>query len=98
MPCECGNFHLGLMYGWSTGILADSAVLEERRRVPSRSHPRARAARLAIAIAVWTFLLGNAAGLVWLWWHGGHVTKVHTTGQAPASVARPTRLLSAYLA
>ena len=73
------------MYGWSTGSLADSAVLEERRHARPRSHPRARVGRLAVAIAVWTFLLGNAAGLVWLWWHGGNVTKVHTTGQALTS-------------
>ena len=70
--------------------LADSAVLEERPRARSRSHPRARAGRLAVAIAVWTFLLGNAAGLVWLWWHGGNVTKVHTTGDALTSIARLT--------
>jgi predicted ferric reductase len=86
------------MCGWSTGIVADSAVLERRPRTRFRSHPRARAARLAVAIAVWTFLLGNAAGLVWLWWHGGNVTKVHTTGEALTSAARLTGLLSAYLA
>src|SRR5438309_2559163 len=86
------------MYGWSTGSLADSAVLEERRRAPSRWRPRARAARLAVAIAVWTFLLENAAGLVWLWWHGGNVTNVHTTGEALTSAARLTGLISAYLA
>src|SRR3984893_1047750 len=86
------------MYGWSTGTLADSAVLEERRQARSRWPPRARAGRLALAIAVWTFVLGNAAGLVWLWWHGGNVTRVHTTGQALTSVARLTGPLSAYLA
>ena len=64
--------YLALMYGWSTGILADSAVLEERRHAPSRPHARARAARLAVAIAVWMFVLGNAAGLVWLWWVAGN--------------------------
>jgi hypothetical protein len=42
--------------------VADSAVLEERRHVPPRAHMRARAVRLAIGIAVWTFLIGNAAG------------------------------------
>ncbi len=51
-----------------------------------------------IGIAVWTFLLGNAAGLVWLWWHGGNVTKVHTTGEALTSAARLTGLFGAYLA
>ena len=64
----------------------------------ARRSTRARAGRVAIGIAVWTFLLGNAAGLVWLWWHGGNVTKVHTTGEALTSAARLTGLLSAYLA
>jgi predicted ferric reductase len=59
---------------------------------------RARTGRVAIGIAVWMFLLGNAAGLVWLWWHGGNVTNVHTTGEALTSAARLTGLFSAYLA
>ena len=42
--------------------------------------------------------VGNAAGLVWLWWHGGNVTNVHTAGEALTSAARLTGLLSAYLA
>ena len=77
--------------------MADSAVLE-RRQAPPHAHAHARATRLAIGIAVWTFLLGNAAGLVWLWWHGGNVTKVHTTGEALTSAARLTGLFGAYLA
>ena len=66
--------------------------------VAVRRSARARVGRVAIGIAVWTFLLGNAAGLVWLWWHGGNVTKVHTTGEALTSAARLTGLISAYLA
>ncbi len=67
--------------------------------VPSRA-PAANAAsrRLVVAIGLWTFLVGNAAGLVWLWWHGGNVTHVHTTGDALTSAARLTGLLGAYLA
>jgi predicted ferric reductase len=65
---------------------------------PVRRNARSRAVRTAIGVAVWTFLLGNAAGLVWLWWHGGNVTNVHTTGEALTSAARLTGLLSAYLA
>jgi predicted ferric reductase len=79
-------------------VVAESAVLERRPRARFYPHPRARAAHVAVAIAVWTFLLGNAVGLVWLWWHGGNVTKVHTTGEALTSAARLTGLLSAYLA
>jgi predicted ferric reductase len=55
-------------------------------------------ARLAILLGVWTFVLGNTAALVWLWWHGGNVTQVHNTGEALTSVARITGLLSAYMA
>ena len=66
--------------------------------MPTRRSTRARAVRLAVGIAVWTFLIGNAVGLVWLWWHGGNVTQVHTTGEALTSAARLTGLLSAYLA
>ncbi len=71
-----------------------------RRVPPYRCAAAPAPARVASrsAIAVWTFLLGNAAGLVWLWWHGGNVTKVHTTGEALTSAARLTGLLSAYLA
>jgi predicted ferric reductase len=65
---------------------------------PVRRNVRSRVVRAAIGVGVWTFLLGNAAGLVWLWWHGGNVTNVHTTGEALTSAARLTGLLSAYLA
>jgi predicted ferric reductase len=65
---------------------------------PARRGTHTRAWRLAIGVAVWTFLLGNAAGLVWLWWHGGNVTNVHTAGEALTSAARLTGLVSAYLA
>jgi predicted ferric reductase len=78
--------------------MADSAVLTERRHASADTRARARVTRLAMGVAVWTFLLGNAAGLVWMWWHGGNVTKVHTTGEALTSAARLTGLISAYLA
>ena len=78
--------------------MADSAVLTERRHASPKTHARTRVTRLAIGVLVWTFLLGNAAGLVWLWWHGGNVTKVHSTGEVLTSIARITGLLGAYLA
>jgi predicted ferric reductase len=62
------------------------------------TRPLARAGRVAIGIAVWTIVLGNTAGIIWLWWHGGNVTKVHSTGEALTSAARLTGLLSAYMA
>jgi predicted ferric reductase len=47
--------------------------------------------------AVWVFVLGNAAGIVWLWIHGGNLT-TRSGGDMLTSVARITGLLSAYLA
>src|SRR3989440_224758 len=33
-----------------------------------------------MAAALWALLLGNAAGIVWLWYAGGNVTDVKTSG------------------
>jgi predicted ferric reductase len=41
---------------------------------------------------------GNAAVIVWLWFHGGNVADVHSTGDALTSIARITGLLAAYSA
>jgi predicted ferric reductase len=54
--------------------------------------------RTAAVAAIWLIAFGNAAAIVWLWWHGGNVTKVHDAGEALTSVARLTGLLGAYLA
>jgi predicted ferric reductase len=41
---------------------------------------------------------GNAAAITWLWYHGGNVTDVKTTGDALTSIGRLTGLQGAYLA
>jgi len=46
---------------------------------------------------VWIFVVGNAAGIVWLWAHGGNLSP-KTTGDVLTSIGRITGLLSAYLA
>lgn len=74
------------------------AVLTEQKPLGVRPRARAHGPGLAVGIAVWVFLVGNAAGLIWMWWHGGNVTRVHTTGEALTSAARITGLISAYLA
>ena len=56
----------------------------------------ARAALTASVLA--TLLVGNAIAIVWLWYHGGNVTKVHSQGELLTSIARITGLLGAYLA
>src|SRR5258706_1945970 len=61
---------------------------------PRHSSGRRRALGLT---AVWVFVLGNAAGIVWLWIHGGNVT-AKSSGDVLTSIARITGLLSAYLA
>ena len=59
---------------------------------------RGIAGRTLGLVACWAVLLGNAAAIVWLWYHGGNVTHVKTTGDLFTSIARITGLLGAYLA
>jgi predicted ferric reductase len=62
-------------------------------------HVRGRSARsTATAWALAIFAVGNAAGIVWLWYAGGNVTHVNSTGEFLTSIARITGLLGAYLA
>ena len=49
-------------------------------------------------LALLLLVVGNGVALVWLWWHGGNVTKVHTEGDVVTSIARITGLEGAYLA
>jgi predicted ferric reductase len=50
---------------------------------------------LWIAAAI---VAANAALIVWLWWNGGNVTELHSTGDVLVSIARLTGLLGAYSA
>src|SRR5262245_30716409 len=60
---------------------------------------RRRSARAALTASVLALLAaGNAIAIVWLWYHGGNVTKVHSQGELLTSIARITGLLGAYLA
>jgi predicted ferric reductase len=56
-----------------------------------------RARRLAAA-AIAAVVGGNGAALVWLWWHGGNVSGVHSTGDLFTGIGRITGLEGAYLA
>jgi predicted ferric reductase len=58
----------------------------------------ARTRRTVTLLALWIVVGGNAAAVVWLWLHGGGVTKVHSTGELLTSLGRITGLLGAYLA
>ena len=65
--------------------------------VAARPYARPLVGRLTAAL-IWLILVGNAVAIVWLWYHGGNVTKVHSTGELLTSIARITGLLGAYLA
>ncbi len=68
-------------------------------RAPVLAVRSRRAAVRAVTLTVfWGVVLGNAAAIVWLWWHGGNVTHVRSTGDLLVSIARITGLLGAYLA
>src|SRR5207253_8466228 len=80
----------------SQQALVPWSPMEAASHLPPFAAERAR--RAAVAALVWTVVVGNAAAIVWLWWHAGNVTKVHTTGEALTSGARITGLLGAYSA
>ena len=77
------------------------AALDHIERLSVAAGPAFRAhggLRRAVGLGlVWTIVLGNAAGIVWLWAHGGNLT-TRSSGDVLTSVARITGLLSAYLA
>ena len=75
------------------------SVVSQPRDVSRLARPRPRLVydRLAAGL-IWLVLVGNAVAIVWLWYHGGNVTGVHSTGESLTSIARITGLLGAYLA
>ena len=71
----------------------------ERGRSATQAHAaRRRTGRTAAASLLAGAALANVGMIVWMWWHGGNVTAVHSTGDFLTSIARLTGLLSAYLA
>ena len=54
--------------------------------------------RRAVAAVALAFLLGNAVGIVWLWYGGGNVTDVDDAAELVTSLARLTGFFAAYLA
>ena len=77
------------------GRMSEVAIARAASEAPSRRRTHVR--RVVGLTLVWTFVLGNAAGIFWLWAHGGNLS-TKTTGEALTSVARITGLLSAYMA
>ena len=54
--------------------------------------------RRAVAAVALALLLGNAAGIVWIWYQGGNVTDVDDAAELVTSLARLTGFFAAYLA
>jgi predicted ferric reductase len=54
--------------------------------------------RRVIAAVALALLVGNAAGIVWLWYQGGNVTDVDDAAELVTSIARLTGFFAAYLA
>jgi predicted ferric reductase len=77
--------------------VVDVALAEQDLAAPALTRLR-RLWRTGAGLALLALVAGNGAALVWLWWHGGNVTRVHTEGDAVTSVARITGLEGAYLA
>ncbi len=75
-----------------------SGLTIARPRTYSLAQGRSRLRRRVAAGLVGGLLVGNAVAIVWLWWHGGNVHGVHTTGDVFTSIGRLAGLLSAYLA
>ncbi len=73
----------------------DTAIASRAAR-PAAALTRRRASS-ALTVSSFTLLtLANAVAIVWLWYHGGNVTKVHSPGELLTSIARITGLLGAY--
>jgi len=75
-----------------------AAYLPDNRTDLDAVIPGLRRRHLMRLSVVWLVLLGNAGAIVWIWWNGGNVTGVHSTGDIYNSIGRLTGLLSAYSA
>lgn len=71
-----------------------------RYAIEAQGEPLTRRSQWSVSYAaiLWLAALANGIVIVILWWRGGNVSGVHTTGQLLTSVGRLTGLLSAYLA
>ena len=68
-----------------------------RARAQSRA-ARHRTRQTATAVVLGGIAVANLGMITWMWWHGGNVTALHSTGDVLVSLARLTGLVSAYLA
>jgi predicted ferric reductase len=59
---------------------------------------RGRTSRRVIATCLWLVVVANAVVIVWLWLHGGGVSRVHGSAEVFTSLGRITGLVAVYLA
>jgi len=59
---------------------------------------RGRTSRRVIATCLWLVIIVNAVVIVWLWLHGGGVSRVHSSADVFTSLGRITGLVAVYLA
>ncbi len=77
----------------------DASIRSEGRPYGPVFDARGRATRQRLVVAALSLVAGaNVVAIVWLWYHGGNVSGVHSTGEFLTSIARITGLLGAYLA
>ncbi|MHB2000378.1 MAG: ferredoxin reductase family protein [Solirubrobacteraceae bacterium] len=76
--------------------MSGGAVALPRRNVPAGQRARSRVALYSAAIAA--IVLGNGAAIVWMWLHGGGISRVHGRAEGFTSLGRITGLLGVYLA
>jgi predicted ferric reductase len=67
-------------------------------RPTTRTAAASQARRRAVGWTIVAAIVANGLAITWLWWHGGNVTGLKTTGDVLTSIGRLTGLQSAYLA
>jgi len=80
--------------------LSDGATVIDSSPFPqlSTGRSRERISRRVIATCLWLVIIVNAGVIVWLWLHGGGVSRVHGSAEVFTSLGRITGLVAVYLA
>ncbi len=78
--------------------MSAAGVDSSRLVLPSDRLPWGRRSRRAIARCLWLAITANAVVIVWLWLHGGGVSRVHESAELFTSLGRVTGLVAVYLA
>jgi predicted ferric reductase len=98
--CESSHERLRCILSGSYVVpqMSATGVDSSRLFLPSARPTLGRRARRAIAMLLWLVAATNAAVVVWLWLHGGGVSRVHGSAELFTSLGRITGLVAVYLA